>query len=191
MFNYKFRLFSISLFAVWLVLFVKNVDIPICFATDSQFVGWRRLLTYGNVVALMSLVMCIIALCSLLRLRHRLKGAPEGLKTTVTEVHDKSYEYINTLATMVTLFSVILVPVDSLRDFAVFVIMMTVISICFLKTNLYYSNPMFAAMGYRLYTVKSNSTKLPNGSIAIYHGALAEDAKVFPYHVSDDVYYLK
>lgn len=191
MFNYKFKLFSISLIAVWLVLFIKNVDVPFYFGTDSQFVGWKRLLTFGNVIAVMSLVMTIVAIVSFIQLRHRLQGSPDGLTTTITEVHDKSYEYINTLVSIVTLFSVILVPVVSTRDFIVFIIMMLVISICFLKTNLYYSNPIFAALGYRLYTVKSNSPKLPENSVVIYHGVLSNGVPVNSYHVSDDVYFLK
>ena len=191
MFSYKFRLFSISLCAVWLVLLVKNVDIPVCFGKDSQFVGWERLLTLGNLIALLSLIMVIVAIDSLLKLKHRLKGSPDGLTTTITEVHDKSYEYINTLATIVTLFSVILVPVGTWRDLVVFSLMMFFISICFLKTNLYYCNPVFAALGYRLFIVSSNSDHLSPDSVAIYHGILTTNKTVTSYHVSDNVYFLK
>lgn len=190
MFKYKFKLFSISLFAIWVVLFIKNVDIPVYFGDDWQFVGFDSLLTFGNLIALMSLVMIVVALLGLNQLRHRLKGSPNSLSTKVTEVHDKSYEYINMLATIVTLFSVIFVPVDSLRDFLVFMLLMAAISICFLKTNLYYSNPIFAALGYRLYTVKANSDSFPDDSVAIFHGELHEQDSVCYFHVSDKVYYL-
>lgn len=190
MFNFKIGLFSISLLALWFVLFVKNVDVPIYFGKDCQFIGWERILTFGNIIAVISFVMIVIAFHSLHRLRHRLKGTPEGLTIKVKDVRDKSYEYINTLAMLVTLFSVILVPVGSFRDFLVFIIMMAVICICFLKTNLYYSNPMFAVLGYRLYVVDSDSPKLPNNTIGIYRGTLSKDAYVRSYHVSDDVYFL-
>lgn len=191
MFSYKFRLFSISLCAVWLVLFVKNIDIPVYFGIDSQFVGWGRLLTLGNLVALLSFIMLFVAIDSLVKLKHRLNGSPDGLTTTITKVQDKSYEYINTLATIVTLFSVILVPVGTLRDFVVFSLMMFFISICFFKTNLYYCNPIFAALGYRLFTVSSDSNKLPQDSVAIYHGILSANKTVTSYHVSDNVFFLK
>lgn len=190
MFSYKFRLFSISLCAVWLVLFVKNIDIPIYFGKDAQFVGWGRLLTLGNLIASLSFIMVIVAIDSLVKLKHRLNGSPDGLTTTITEVHDKSYEYINTLATIVTLFSVIMVSVETWRDFVVFSLMMFFIIICFLKTNLYYCNPVFAALGYRLFTVKSDSNKLPSDSVVIYHGNLSTNKTVTSYHVSDNVYFL-
>ena len=43
MFASKFKLFSISLIAVWVVLFVKNVNIPVYFGADAQFVSFRTL----------------------------------------------------------------------------------------------------------------------------------------------------
>lgn len=191
LFNYKFRLFSISLSAIWLMLFIKNVNIPLYFGRNPQFVGWDKILTFGNIVAFISLFMMVVAFSSIIRLRHRLKGSPDGLTITLTEVKDKNYAYINTLATIVTLFSVIFVPVETWREFIVFIVMMFVIIISFLKTNLYYCNPIFAALGYRLYMVSSNSTKLPVDSVAIYYGKLSVNAKVVPYHVSDNVYFLK
>ena len=84
----------------------------------------------------------------------------------------------------------IFVPVDALRDFIVFTIIMMVITVCFLMTNLYYSNPLLAALGYHLYTIKTFSTNIPDGSVAIYHGNLKINQQVYYYHIADDVYYL-
>jgi hypothetical protein len=135
--------------------------------------------------------MFVVALYSINQLNHRLKGSPETLKMTLTKVDDRSVEYVNVLATVVTLISVILVPSESLRDFIVFVMLMTVISICFMRTNLYYSNPLFAVLGYHIYTVGSESGKLPTGSIAISREKLSVGDNVLSYHISDNVYSLK
>ena len=62
MFRNKLKLFAISLTAVWIVLFIKNVDIPVYFGGDSQFVGWARLLTYRNLIALFSVVMMAVSI---------------------------------------------------------------------------------------------------------------------------------
>ena len=56
-----------------------------------------------------------------------------------------------------------------------------------MKANLFYRNSIFAALGYCLYTVSSNSDKLPNGAIAIYKGTLKAHDDVNSYHVSDNV----
>lgn len=190
MFRNKLKLFAISLTAVWIVLFIKNVDVPVYVGSDAQFVGWARLLTYRNLIALFSVGMIAVSIHSFIQLRHRLKGSPSGLAVTLTEVKDKSYDYVNTLATIVTLFSVVFISVDGLRDFMVFWVLMAVVVICFLRTNLYYSNPMFAALGYKLYTVNSSSEKLKDNAIAIYHGNLNAGDIVRYYHISDNVYYL-
>lgn len=171
-------------------MLVKNIDIPIYFGADAQFVGFRRLITYGNIIAVASAVLLVIALLSLHQLNHRLQGSPDSLMNTLTEVYDRSVEYVNVLATVVTLISVILVPTESLRDFIVFLLLMSVISICFMRTNLYYSNPLFAVLGYHIYTVGSESSQLPNGSIAISRKRLAVGDKVVSYHISDNVFSL-
>ena len=92
MFRNKLKLFAISLTAVWIVLFIKNVDIPVYFGGDSQFVGWARLLTYRNLIALFSVVMMAVSIHSIIQLRHRLKGSPSGLTVTLTVVKDKNYD---------------------------------------------------------------------------------------------------
>lgn len=192
MFNNKFKLFSISLVAVWIILFIRNVDIPLYFGADYEFVGWRRVLTFGNFIALCSFSMFNVAIFSLIQLRQRLKGSPSGLPLKITKVQNKNYEYINTLATLVTLFSVILVPIGTWREFLVFLVLMAIICICYLKTDLYYCNPIFAVLGYRLYSVYADvSTKLPDNSIGLYFGELEPGRLVRYYHIADDVYYLK
>ena len=103
-------------------------------------------------------------------------------------VKDRNIEYVNTLATIVTLLGVVLVSVDTLRGFLIFVILMAFIIVCYLKTNLYYCNPIFAALGFRLYTV--NVSGMPDEAIAVYRGVLEVNYSVNYYHISDNVYYL-
>lgn len=188
LFTNKLGLLAISLLPVWLVLFVKDVDIPIYLGQDWQFVGWGRLLNFRNIVAATSFVMTLNGIASLLQLLHRTEGTPDGLTTAISIVGNRNYDYVNTLATIVTLLGVILVPVDTLRGFLVFAILMILIIVCYTKTNLYYCNPIFAALGFRLYTV--NGKGLQEESIAIYRGALQNNRGVRFYHISDNVYFL-
>ena len=188
MFSKKWRLLAISLMPLWIVLFVKNVDIPVYFGMNWQFVGWEKLITYRNLVASISLLMILTGALSFHQLRHRMKGSPIGLLTIISKVNDRNYDYVNTLATIVTLLGVVLISVDTLRGFLIFCILMIFIIVCYLKTNLYYCNPIFAALGFRLYTVNGNG--LQEESIAIYRGALRDGCGVRYYHISDNVYFL-
>ena len=190
MFQYKFKLFSISLVFVWIILFVKNIDIPVYLGPDSVFVGWKRLLSYGNLIAIASGVMFVVAMLSLHQFNHRLKGSPSTLKTKISSVHDRSFDYVNALATVTTLVSVILVPTDTLREFLIFMLLMATITVCYLKTNLYYSNPIFAALGYRLYTIKVESNAIPDDSIVIVRNQIQLGDYIRCFHISDNVYFL-
>ena len=190
MFQYKFKLFSISLVFVWIILFVKNIDIPVYLGPDPVFVGWKRLLSYGNLIALVSFIMFIVALLAWHQLNHRLKGSPSTLKTRISSVHDRSFDYVNTLATVTTLVSIILVPTDTLREFLIFMLLMAAITVCYLKTNLYYSNPIFAALGYRLYTIKVESIAIPDDSIVIVRNQIQLGDYIRCFHISDNVYFL-
>lgn len=190
MFNYKFKLFTISLVFVWIILFVKNIDIPVYLGPDPVFVGWKRLLSYGNLIALFSAVMFVVAILSLHRFNHRLKGSPTTLMTKISSVSDRSLDYVNALATVTTLVSIILVPTDTLRDFLILMLLMATITVCYLKTNLYYSNPIFAALGYRLYTIKVESAAIPDDAVVIVRNQIQSGDYIRCYHISDNVYFL-
>ena len=190
MFQYKFKLFSISLVFAWVILFVKNIDIPVYLGPGPVFVGWKRLLSYGNLIALVSGVMFVVSMLSLHQFNHRLKGSPSTLKTKISGVHDRSFDYVNALATVTTLVSIILVPTDTLREFLIFMLLMATITVCYLKTNLYYSNPIFAALGYRLYTIKVESTVIPDDSIVIVRNQIQLGDYIRCFYISDNVYFL-
>ena len=147
-------------------------------------------MSYGNLIALVSAVMFVVAMLSLYQFNHRLKGSPSTLKTKISSVRDRSFDYVNALATVTTLVSIILVPTNTLREFLIFMLLMATITVCYLKTNLYYSNPIFAALGYCLYTIKVESTAIPDDSIVIVHNQIQSGDYIRCFHISDNVYFL-
>lgn len=187
---FKFKLFSISLIAIWIVLFVKNIDIPIYIGPDPVFVGWNRIISYRNFIAIGSGVMFIVASLSIVDLKYNLKGSPDGLAIKIETFENKNCDYINTLATIITFASMIIVQTETFRDFLISLFLIALIIICYWKTNLYYSNPIFAILGYNLYILKSEKTEIPNNSIVIIDNQLKKDDYVSYYHISDNVYFL-
>ena len=69
-------------------------------------------------------------------------------------------------------------------------LLMAAITVCYLKTNLYYSNPIFAALGYRLYTIKVESIAIPDDSIVIVRNQIQLGDYIRCFHISDNVYFL-
>ena len=69
-------------------------------------------------------------------------------------------------------------------------LLMATIAVCYLKTNLYYSNPIFAALGYRLYTIKVESSAIPDDAIVIVRNQIQSGDYIRCFHISDNVYFL-
>lgn len=91
------------------------------------------------------------------------------------------------LATIVTLFSVLLIDYKGIRELLLLMVLLFVIFVCYTKSNLYYCNPVFATMGFKIAVVNTNDNeKLPDGSIVLYKDKLKE--RVEPYHIADNIY---
>lgn len=183
----RIKLFAISILPMWLLLFIKTISIPCYFGKNWQFAGWENIITVANFIALCSALLFISSGLYCYRLCYRLKSSPSSLPVKIYEHTEKDVDYINTLATIVTLFSVLLIDYKGLREILLFLVLLFVIFVCYTKSNLYYCNPVFAAMGFKIAVVKTNdNNKLPDGSIVLYKGNLKE--RVEPYHVADNIY---
>lgn len=172
---------------MWLVLFIKTVSIPCYFGLDWRFVGWDMLITVPNSIALVCFVLVALSLWYLHHLMHRLKGSPSALPLSIKHMNSINLDYINTLSTIVTLFSVLLIDYETIRDVILLVVFMVIIMMCYTKTNLYYCNPVFAALGFRIVSVNTNcNTIVPDGSVVLYRGELG--IRISVHHLADNVY---
>lgn len=183
----RIKLFVISMLPMWLLLFIKTVSIPCYLGHDWCFVGWDMLFTIPNSIALVCLVLVALSLWYLLHLTHRLKGSPSALPVRIEHKDSINIDYINTLSTLVTLFSVLLINYDTIRDVILLVVFVIIIMVCYTKTNLYYCNPVFAAWGFKIVSVNTNgNTKVPDGSVVLYRGEL--NNRVSVHHLADNVF---
>ena len=183
----RIKLFVISMLPMWLLLFIKTVSIPYCFGYNWYFVGWDMIITIPNSIAFICFVLSALSLWYLQHLTHRLKGSPSALPIMIETIDSINIDYINTLSTLVTLFSVLLINYDTIRDVILLVVFVIIIMVCYTKTNLYYCNPVFAAWGFRIVRVNTNgNTKVPNGSVVLYKGELGN--RITVHHLADNVF---
>ena len=167
--------------------FYKTVSIPCYFGLNWRFVGWDMLITVPNSIAFVCFVLVALSLLYLHHLMYRLKGSPSALPVTIMHKNAINLDYINTLSTIVTLFSVLLIDYKTIRDVILLVVFMVIIMMCYTKTNLYYCNPVFAALGFRIVSVNTNcNTKVPDGSVVLYRGELG--IRISVHHLADNVY---
>lgn len=183
----RIKLFAISVLPMWLLLFIKTINIPYYFGKDWQFASWESIVTVANIIAFCAALLFITSVFYCYRLCYRLKGSPSSLPVKISNYEEKNVDYINMLATIVTLFSVLLIDYKGIRELLLLLVLLFVIFVCYTKSNLYYCNPVFATMGFKIAVVNTNDNeKLPDGSIVLYKDKLKE--RVEPYHIADNIY---
>ena len=171
----RFRLWSIATLPMWLLLLIQSWSIPISCSFRKE-VDWdsalHALLSPANIVALLSGCMLIIGMASIHYVVYRLKGSPDSLPEKISDWEDMQQDYVKSLATMISLFSVLLIDYDSYRDLLILLVLLIAIYVCYVQTNLYYANPIMALLGYKIAKVETGSKTLPQGSILLYRGDL-------------------
>lgn len=187
----KFRLFALSAIPMWAVLLVKTVDIPIYFGRDYQWVKFSTLISIENTVALLATVMLLLCLIFHLQLNAILKGRPIDNPDSITMIEPINQDYFSFLASIVTLFSVILLDYKSYSDLFILAIIITTLYICFIQTNVYYSSPYFALRSFNIAKVNVGGNSIPNQSVILYRGDLKVGDYVSAHKVADNVYIIE
>lgn len=187
----KAKLFAISLLPMWAMIMAKSFDIPIYLGQDWKFCGFCRLFTPTNCVFLFTSYVFLWALYCLHQLNHLKKGTPLVLPRKIASIENRNQDYLNSLSTLITLCGLLFVKYESVQDVIQMVILLFVIYVCYTSTNMYYCNPVFATLGYKIAVVEfeDNSDKNADPSIILYKG----EKKLSDYfydihHLSDNVY---
>lgn len=130
-------------------MIIITIKIPLCFSKNCSFVGIPYLLL-ANIIPLCSILALFVGLCSYLDFKHRLRGTKE-LSFKITEIENVDYEHL-------TFFATYIIPLacfqfEDLRHFVVFVILLIVIGSIYVRTDIFYTNPTLALLGFRIYKV--------------------------------------
>ena len=96
----KIELYIISLWFLFLLLFVNKIRFPLCFRSDCDFIGLKPLLLL-NIVPTISLLFMIMGLIFYLRFDYTIvKGAPR-LPKKITKIQDLNFENLTFLITYI------------------------------------------------------------------------------------------
>lgn len=142
-----------SMELIFLLVFIKAIDVPVYFGSDRVFIGW------GNVLDLLSMprnivaVLCIIGVVwseiAYLLFRHNLKGSPTTISKTLNKVKNIDVEYMSLLLSILT---IICFDFGSIRDVIIFVIVFALYWIISIHTELYATNPLLRVRKMHLYS---------------------------------------
>lgn len=144
-----------------------------------------KTLLFNNVLSTCAFVLLVLGIIFLFDLRYKVKGTLD-LPKKVREIKNLNYEHLTFLTTYIIPF--ICFELDDLRNTFIFVFLLVIIGAIYVKTNLFYSNPTLALLGYHIYEVK---TEKDTEMILITQGKLSEGQSFLNLKVGDTVYYAK
>lgn len=183
----QIKLYIMSLWILFVLVLVATLNIPVSFDSNATFVGWKMLLSINNVVAFLCILFILMGLLFYYQFNYRLKGAPNGLPIMITKIENINYEYVSLF---MTLLSVIAFDFNTFRGAILFFLVLLILGAIFIKTELFYSNPSFALLGFYIYRVETGHMDIiSNGSILIARGKIKCRDKVNYIKISETVFY--
>ncbi len=186
----KTNLCIMSMELIFILAFIKSIDIPVYFGSDWEFIGWSNLFLHhpGNFVALLCIMGLIWSQCVSWALRHKLKGSPDTLPIKINNIKNKDTEYMSLLFTILTIVSF---DFSNIRDIIVFVVVFCIYCVLLKRTDWYAASPILALKGIHLYAGETN--KLPQDTIFLSYGEIPiEEGEIIrPFQkISKTVYWL-
>jgi hypothetical protein len=118
-----------------------------------------------------------------------IKSAP-GLPQKVNEMQDINYETVSFLITYIIplLFFVVGPDQQSYRNLLVLLITLIIIGVIYCRTNMFYTNPTLAIIGFHIYKISTNQME---DIIVIIHGKLKKYDSIYPRLIDDNIYFIK
>ena len=170
----KSRFYLMSLWLLFIIIFLLTVDVPISFEADAKFIGFGALLR-RNILSVIALVLSIISWGFACKTQYEWSGVSNP-PYTIETVKNENYEYLTFLTTYI--IPLICIDLKSIRHVIVLGVLLFLIGWIFVKMDLYYGNPTLALMGYRLYRAKIKDVNAPDGIILISKDRLTSDVAI-------------
>lgn len=180
----KIELYVISLWFLFLLLFIDKVKVPLCVADDCRFIGFRDLFL-SNIVPTFSLFFIVLGAVFYLRFRYLVVDAAKDLPKKITAIEDLYFENLSFLITYI--IPLVGFDLDDNRNRLMLLLMLLLIGWFYVKANIFYTNPSLAVLGYRIYKIDSEQTK---NMIVIVKGCLTVNQVIYPKKLDDNIYFV-
>ncbi|WP_313129811.1 anti-phage protein KwaA [Anaerocolumna sp.] len=185
----KFQMYLSSLWLLFLMLIVVNVDIPIDFSKEASFIGLVPLLK-RNIIPCISIIMLGISTIFVKTFNHKISsGTQEYFE--IKEIKNKTYEHLTFLTTYI--IPLICFDLSKFRYTLVLLLLLIVIAIIYVKTDIYYANPTLAILGYHLYEadVELRDEKVHESCILITRDKIKQNSKLEYLQIDDEIFFVK
>jgi hypothetical protein len=110
-----------------------------------------------------------------------------NIPVKIEKIENVNYEYF---ALLVTIISLVAFDYTTPRGLILLIVLFVILGAIFIKTELFYSNPSFALLGFRIYRADINNEFLEN-KIFITKDKIKNQDKVKYMKISEKVYFTK
>ena len=163
-----------SLWLLFVLLFLLTVDIPISFSKGAHFIGVMPLLK-RNWFAFISLLLALLGIVFASMERRKWAGVSNP-PYEILSVKNENYEYLTFLTTYI--IPLICIDLTKVRYVIVLGVLLVLSGFIFIRMDLYYGNPTLALMGYRLYRAEIKECEVPDGIILISRDRLNKASSI-------------
>ncbi|MBO5715199.1 MAG: hypothetical protein J6S23_02255 [Clostridia bacterium] len=186
-FNLKIEFYILSLWLLFVLVFLLSIDIPISFDTEAEFIGLLPLIK-RNWLAIISLFMMLMGMVITTKLKHKVKGAHYP-PAEVVSIKNENYEYLTFLTTYI--IPLICIDFSETRYVIVFGVLLIIIGSIFVKMDLYLGNPTLALLGYHLYRIEAKNVTSKDGILVISEDKLSVGSMIKWIRITDYVWVAK
>lgn len=184
----KYELYTLSLWLFFLLLFITNIDVPVCFGQDCEFIGFWELIR-TNKFATASLMMLVLGAVFYWKFEYKIQGST-SIPVEITQVEDVNYEHLTFLTTYIIPF--ISLDLSKPGYPIALAVLLVVTGVMFVKTDKFYANPSLAVLGYKLYSAQiKKRTGKTSKVVIITRDGLQENSKIEYLELDERVYYAK
>lgn len=187
----KTNLCVMSMELIFVLVFIKCINIPFYIGADWEFIGWSKLLhvlcSARNFIAICCVVGIAWSESVYWHLRYKLKGSPSSISTKISNVENKDVEYLSLLFTILTIISF---DFGDYRDIAVFLVVFCIYCVLLTGTDWYATNPILRLRGLHLYS--GDPQKLPKETLFLSFETIPSTKEVTRSYqkISETVYWL-
>lgn len=184
----KIDLYILSLGLLFVFILIMTVTFPEGVIDLKHASSWSRFFSVNTFPSIIFLCFCY-AVFAYFRFDFDLKGATD-IPFEVTKIESINYEHLTFLATYV--IPLISFEFSSTRQLAVFVLLLLVMCVIYIKTDLFYANPSLALLGFQIYRA-NGAFKVGDREniILISKCKIIENQKLSYIKLDDRIYYVK
>lgn len=184
----KIKLYIISLWLLFILVLIVTIDVPLCFKNGCSYIGTVELLS-RNIIAIVAMMLILLGFFFLLQFKYKISGSKLG-GLRVIQIENRNYEHLTFLSTYI--IPLIAFDLTKIKYIIVLFVLLFAIGCMYIKTNLFYTNPTLALLGYKIFKANVKFKDETSDEIILITTQSIEVGNVLSYlPITKDIFYVR